>query len=141
MGQQPDTRRVRLALIGLGTVGRLLLGLFAERKQLLLQRYGLEFSLHCIADSSGVAISETGFDLQAIVNHKFDGGSVSGLDGYIKDSTTGDALDQVQCDIVLEASPLNLESGEPGLSNARAALSRGLHLVLANKSPLALAMQ
>jgi homoserine dehydrogenase len=136
-----DTRQVRLALIGLGTVGRLLLGLLVERKELIQQRYGLGFGLHCVADSSGIAVSDAGFDMEAVVEHKSRGGSVSGLDGFMKDSTTGDAFDRVRCDIVLEASPLDLESGDPGLSNARAALSRGLHLVLANKSPLALAMQ
>ena len=136
-----EIRHVRLALIGLGTVGRLLLELFIDRKQALKDRYGLEFSLHCVADSSGIAVSDAGFDMQAIIEHKAAGGKVSGLDGFFENGDTGNALDQVQCDILLEASPLDLESGDPGLSNARAALSRGLHLVLANKSPLALAQQ
>ena len=136
-----DTKRVRLALIGLGTVGRLLLSLLVARKERLRDRYGLEFSLHLVADSTGVAVSESSFNMETIVDHKSAGGSVSGLEGYLQDATTGDALDRVACDIVLEASPLDLESGDPGLSNAKAALSRGLHLVLANKSPLALAMQ
>ena len=136
-----EVRTVRLALVGLGTVGRLLLGLIDERKDQLRRRYGLAFSLHCVADSSGIAISEAGYDLALVVAHKAAGGSVSGLDGYLPDQALGDALDKVPCDIVLEASPLNLESGDPGLANARATLSRGIHLVLANKSPLALAMR
>ena len=41
-----EPQRIRLALIGLGTVGRLLLGLLIERKQALRDQYGLEFSLH-----------------------------------------------------------------------------------------------
>jgi homoserine dehydrogenase len=138
-GSRPT--QVRLGLIGLGTVGRLLLGLFIDRKEALRDRYGLEFSLHCIADSSGVAVSETGFDMKAVIDHKAAGGKVAGLDGFIEKGNPGDALDQVHCNILLEASPLNLETGDPGLSNARSALSRGLHLVLANKSPLALAQQ
>lgn len=136
-----DGRQIRLALIGLGTVGRLLLGLIDERKAKLEDRYGLRFSVHCVADSSGFAISEPGFDPASIVRHKADGGSVSGLDGFMNGYTLGDALDSVHCDIALEASPLDLDSGDPGLANARMALSRGVHLVLANKSPLALAMQ
>jgi homoserine dehydrogenase len=41
--------------------------------------------------------------------------------------------------MLLEASPLNLDTGEPGLSYCRTALDHGLHLVLANKGPLVLA--
>jgi homoserine dehydrogenase len=41
--------------------------------------------------------------------------------------------------MLLEASPLDLDTGEPGVSNCRTALDHGLHLVLANKGPLVLA--
>ena len=39
---------------------------------------------------------------------------------------------------LLEATPVNLTDGEPGLSVVRAALTVGVHVVLANKAPLAL---
>ena len=53
--------------------------------------------------------------------------------------TLGVALDIIRCEILLEASPVNLNTGNPGLSNCRTTLEHGLHLVLANKAPLALA--
>jgi homoserine dehydrogenase len=42
-------------------------------------------------------------------------------------------------DLLFEASPVNLQTGEPGLGAVRAALSRGAAAVLANKAPLVLA--
>jgi homoserine dehydrogenase len=42
-------------------------------------------------------------------------------------------------DLVLEASPVNLKTGEPGLSVARTSLQRGVPVVLANKGPLVMA--
>jgi homoserine dehydrogenase len=42
-------------------------------------------------------------------------------------------------DLLLEASPVSLEDGEPGLSCIRTALSRGMHVVTPNKGPLVLA--
>jgi homoserine dehydrogenase len=52
------------------------------------------------------------------------------------------ALEMVQsteADLILEASPANLKDGQPGLSCIEAALSRGMHVVTANKAPLVLA--
>jgi hypothetical protein len=55
--------------------------------------------------------------------------------------TALDLLRQAEADVLLEASPLDLETGQPGLSCIRAALSRGMHVVTANKGPLVLAYQ
>jgi homoserine dehydrogenase len=50
-------------------------------------------------------------------------------------------LDAVPADVLLEATPVNLRHGQPGLDTTRAALRRGMPVVLANKGPLALAFQ
>lgn len=132
-------KKVRLALVGVGNVGRRLLDLVNERRNLLATRYGLEFSVNCVADSGGVIAAEDGFNVEALVAHKKAGGAVSGFAAGAVATTLEDALDNVACEILLEASPLDLETGNPGLANSRIALTRGMHLVLANKSPLALA--
>jgi homoserine dehydrogenase len=44
-----------------------------------------------------------------------------------------------EADLLLEASPGNLKDGQPGLGCMEAALSRGMHVVAANKAPLVLA--
>jgi homoserine dehydrogenase len=48
-------------------------------------------------------------------------------------------IGECAADLLLEATPVNLADGEPGLGTVRAALGRGMHVVLANKGPLALA--
>ncbi len=63
-------KRVRLALVGLGNVGRRFLRLLLENDDTLQEKYGLAFSLHCVVDSSGVAVSEDGFDLARLLKHK-----------------------------------------------------------------------
>jgi homoserine dehydrogenase len=45
----------------------------------------------------------------------------------------------VEADLLLEASPVNLQDGQPGLACIEAALSRGMDVVTANKAPLVLA--
>jgi len=132
-------KRVGLALVGLGNVGRRFLRLLIERDDTLREKYGLAFSVHCVVDSSGVAVSDDGFDLAHLLEHKGCGLKLRELREFDEGLTLAVALDSVQCDILLEASPVDLNTGNPGLSNCRTALDHGLHLVLANKAPLALA--
>ena len=131
-------KRVGLALVGLGNVGRRVLALLVEHEDKLNEKYGLAFSVHCVADSSGVAVSEDGFDLARLVAHKLAGSKLRELPEFREGLGVAGALDSVPCDILLEASPVDLDTGEPGVSNCRTALEHGLHLVLANKGPLAL---
>jgi len=48
-------------------------------------------------------------------------------------------VETTQADLLLEASPVNLQDGNPGLACIEAALVRGMHVVTANKAPLVLA--
>ena len=132
-------KRVGLTLVGLGNVGRRFLRLLIEHDDTLREKYGLAFSVYCVVDSSGVAVSDDGFDLAHLLEHKGCGLKLRELRGFDEGLTLAVALDSVQCDILLEASPVDLNTGNPGLSNCRIALDHGLHLVLANKAPLALA--
>ena len=132
-------KKVRLALVGLGNVGRRFLRLLIEHDDSLREKYGVAFSVHCVVDSSGVAASDDGFDLNRLVEHKLSGLKLRELPEFREDLALAGALDSVPCEILLESSPLNLDTGEPGLSNCRTGLEHSLHLVLANKAPLALA--
>jgi len=132
-------KRVGLALVGLGNVGRRFLRLLIERNDTLREKYGLVFSVHCVVDSSGVAVSDDGFDLPSLLEHKVCGLKLRELREFDEGLTLAVALDRVQCEILLEASPVDLNTENPGLSNCRTGLEHGLHLVLANKAPLALA--
>ncbi len=136
---ESQVKRVRLALVGLGNVGRRFLRHLIERDDTLSEKYDLAFSVHCVVDSSGVAVSDDGFDLNRLLEHKARGLKLCELPEFCEGLALAGALDRFPCEILLEASPLDLDTGDPGLSNCRTALEHGLHLVLANKGPLALA--
>jgi homoserine dehydrogenase len=46
-------------------------------------------------------------------------------------------LDRAQPDVAIETTPLNPVDGEPAISHIRAAFGRGLHVITANKGPIA----
>lgn len=137
------TKTLNTALIGLGNVGRSFLTILESKGERIAAQYGLAFRLTCVADSSGVAVQPGGFDPATLRQWKESGGRVSGLDGYLPGLTPAEAisgaLQEAPLDLLLEASPVNLQTGEPGLGAVRAALRRGAAAVLANKAPLVLA--
>jgi homoserine dehydrogenase len=135
-----QTKTVRVALCGLGNVGRNLARILHTQHRLLRERHGLSIMLVGVADSTGAAINAAGLDAEAIFETKAARKPIGSLALFGKPGLSALEMTQsVDADIVCEATPVDLKTGQPGLDIARTALQRGMHLVLANKGPLALA--
>jgi homoserine dehydrogenase len=131
---------VRLILAGLGNVGRSFLRVLDSQATLLRQRYGLECTVVGAADSAGAALDPGGLDRGAVLAVKQGGGSVGSLPVVGYPGMSGlDLVQSLSADAVLESTPVDLRTGQPGLDITRAALRNGVAVVLANKGPLALA--
>ncbi len=135
-----ESEQVRIALVGLGNVGRRVLSILDDRRSLYRERFGLEFVLAGVADSRGAAWSPDGMDIRRVLALKVAGGSAADYIGLGQKGVSGlEMLGHVSADVLVEASPVNLSDGEPAMSHVRLALERGMHVVTANKGPLALA--
>jgi homoserine dehydrogenase len=134
-------KQVRVALIGVGNVGKAFLQLMVEKATLLADKYGLELVLTAAADSSGGVVNRGGIDSGALLAHKRGANAVVSFAGAHPVGSAPEAVANVEHDLLLEASPVNLKTGEPGLSCVRAALDNGVGVVLANKAPLVLAFR
>ena len=122
---------------GLGNINRSLLKILERKEEQLKRSFGLEFRIVGVADSSGSAVTSRGFDVARRRAFKERGGRIADLPEGTGDSIT-DVVGRIEADLIMEASPVDLESGRPGLQVTRTALSRGVHVVLANKAPLVL---
>jgi homoserine dehydrogenase len=132
----------RLLLSGLGNVGRSFLEILQSQETLLRERYGVAFRVVGAADSGGAAINDSGLDIAALIDAKQRRASVATLPSVGRAGMSGlELVKTVEADVLLEATPVNLQTGQPGLDTIRAALERGVHAVLANKAPLVLAYQ
>lgn len=109
---------MRIALIGYGGVGRALLPLLhRERRNFPFRITGIHTLRH------GTAYAAEG---------------VRGVPEFgPRAETIEDFLARAAADIAVELTTLNPATGEPALSHIRAALTRGMHVVTANKGPLA----
>jgi len=131
----------RLLLVGLGNVGRSFLRILQTQESLLAERYGVAFRVVGAADSGGIAAAPGGLDPAVVLAAKERGKSVATLAGGRPGAPALELVEGVAADALLEATPVDLQTGQPGLDVTRAALRRGLPVVLANKGPLALAYQ
>jgi homoserine dehydrogenase len=131
---------MRLVLVGLGNVGRSFLRVLDSQARLLRERHGAEFIVVGAADSAGAALDPAGLDQSAILAVKDGGGSVGALPAAGHPGMSGlDLVRSLPADAVLESTPVDLRTGQPGLDIVRGALRQGTPVVLANKGPLALA--
>ena len=132
----------RLILTGLGNVGRNFLRILQTQADVLRDRYGVQFIVVGAADSTGAAVNPNGINIADAFNLKQNRQPIAALPSAGRLGMTGLQLVQtLEADCVLEATPVNLQHGQPGLDIARTALQRNMNCVLANKGPLALAYQ
>jgi homoserine dehydrogenase len=132
-------RTSRLALIGIGNVGRRFLQIVVQKQDSLRSRLGLELTLVAAADSSGAIACEDGLDIAQVIALKNAGQGVAAYPGPgINGLSSPDAMQRGRADLLVEVSPTSLRTGEPGLSNITWALEHGLDVVTANTGPLVL---
>jgi homoserine dehydrogenase len=133
-------REIRYTLVGLGNIGRNLLDVLVHRQAAVEADYGLRFVLVGAADSSGAAVDPAGLDIAGLRDIKLARRGVATYPGAGRPGMTAlEMLNAAPAEMMVDASPTNLQDGEPGASCTRYALSSGQHVVAANKGPLVLA--
>jgi homoserine dehydrogenase len=129
-------KTVRLALVGLGNVGQAFLDLMVAKADMLANRYDLALVLTGVADSSAAALDAGRLSPTALRAHKGAGKPLHSFPGSTPGMSAPEMMAEVEANVLLEASAVNLKTGQPGLDCARIAIRRGMDVVLANKGPL-----
>ncbi|MFM2032977.1 MAG: hypothetical protein RLZZ297_1742 [Chloroflexota bacterium] len=133
------TRTLRLIIAGLGNVNLNLLRIIKSQRDLLAHNYHLDLRVVAVCDSSGGISAAGGLDIDLLIATKEARRGVATLPGGSAALVAQRLVETVDADAFVEATPVNLQTAEPGLSAVRTALQRGMHAILANKGPLALA--
>ncbi len=109
---------MRVALVGYGNVGRAFARLLVKKRSSFPFRIvGIHTARH------GTAIDPKGLPIEPHFGPPA--------------ATIEEFLDQAQPEVMIEISPLNPVNGEPAISHIRAAFARRIHVITANKGPLA----
>jgi len=138
--QRPALRRVRLALVGFGAVGRRFAELLLGRYGKVLRAAGLEVVVTGIATGRhGLAVAPGGLPLRRALSLVRAGRPLGALHRGAPLASTHAFVAAVPADVLVELSPLDPRTGQPATDTCAAALRRGLHVVTANKGPVAFA--
>ncbi|ODS42256.1 MAG: homoserine dehydrogenase [Candidatus Altiarchaeales archaeon IMC4] len=124
---------VRLTIVGFGAIGRGFAKVLCEKHAFIAKNHGVNLRVSAICEVNGCLVNERGIDIGSALKPK----NIS-LHKDFRDSKTIDVIKNVDADIVLELTPGNIKTGQPGIAHMLAALSSGKHVVTSNKAPLAL---
>jgi homoserine dehydrogenase len=132
---------MRIILVGWGVVGQSFAKIIAQRKKELAKKYGFRPRIVAIVDKQGAAINPKGLDLEEMLALKKEKGTVAASSQYGRpDMTALEGIESVEAEAMVEVTPTNIETAEPGLSYIKTAFRTGKHVVTTNKGPLALAL-
>lgn len=133
---------MKIALIGFGNVGQGLAQILRDRSGALAAEQDFRPRLVAIATRSrGTLVNPNGLDPAALLTAMAAGGldrypDAPGLD---RSWNAARIARDLEADVLVEASPSDLQTGGPALGLCRAAFASGKHVVLANKGPVAVA--
>jgi homoserine dehydrogenase len=123
-----------LCFLGYGNVNRSLAELLLDREQELRERHGTSFRITGIASRSlGWIANAEGLDPGEVAAQPPSG--ANSQDRHSQ-SDVRSWLAAAKCDVLFEATSLNVESGRPAVDHIRAALEHGAHAITANKGPI-----
>ncbi|AIC14723.1 homoserine dehydrogenase [Nitrososphaera viennensis] len=130
---------MRVILVGFGVVGQSFAKLLLSRSADLYSQHGIKPRIVACVDNRGSAVSPAGLDLERLLAAKKAKGTVG---AYEKKSAKFDPLqviENVEAEVVIECTPTDLSTGEPGTSHIISAMRTGKNVISINKGPLALA--
>ena len=129
-----------LAFIGFGTVGQGLAEILLEKRALLKQRYGFDYSVVAISDMlKGSVYKEEGLELEKILALVKEKGKIDDYPTGIKGWDSIKTIRDTNAEIIIEVTYTDIKTGEPAITHIKTALSNKKHVVTTNKGPIALA--
>lgn len=132
---------MNIALIGCGGVGKAFIKLLQEKERYLMNQ-GLNISLKYVIGSKGGVYNPQGIDKEDLLKFmalekditKYPKGGINKL-------SIDDIIDNKDVDMLIELTPTNKETGEPGMTHITKALDNGISVVTGNKGPIMLAYE
>lgn len=127
---------INIVLTGFGNVGKAFFRLIADKKVLCRNRYGLDLHLKAVFRSKEAYFSGRRSDLTEITEIMATG--TADHPDWTTKLSLDEVLTELKSGVLVECTPTNIETGEPGLSHIGQALGRNWHIAAASKGALVL---
>lgn len=132
---------MKIIMIGFGLVGQGLAQILRDKADELRSRQGFTARIvGVVTASKGNLYHADGLDIDGLLRAAESGSFASyPEDNQLRrDLEARQLIKRAEADVLVEVSPTDLQTAQPALDYCRLALKSGLHLVLANKGPVAL---
>jgi homoserine dehydrogenase len=117
----------RIALVGFGHVGKAFARLLLSKEAVLHDRYAFDWRVTAILTAQhGFGVDDAGLDLPTCLSQP-----------SLPERGLPPSIGDLPADVMVEVTPLNASDGQPALDHMREALRGGMHVVTANKGPIA----
>jgi len=127
-------REIRLAIVGLGTVGRWLAEAIHRRREWLADDCGASISIVSVASRrEGFIHRAGGLDVPTLFDLSASGRPLAAYPGVCRWESALEGLAETDTDVLAEASNTDPREPEPALSHIRQALARGTHVITSSK--------
>lgn len=130
---------MRLVFFGFGTVAQGLAELLIEKKDLLLNRYGIYYDVVGIYDiNKGICIDQEGISLEKALELTAGSQSLNALNKAENIEDPVEFLNTVKAEVLLEATYTDIKTAEPATTFIKTAMENRMDVITTNKGPIAL---
>ena len=134
--------KLKLALIGFGTVGQGLCEILLQKSEELDTKYDFNWEIVSVCDTQkGSVFSNQSLNVRQLLELVKNEGSIENYSSNKEIQTGFDALTTIQkcdADIICELTYTDIKTGQPAINFCKTALELGKNVVTSNKGPAAL---
>jgi len=131
-------KNLKIAIVGFGEIGQAFAQLLLDKGEDVKKRFDARLSVVCIATRSrGNVVDAWGIDLHEALDNIKEKGTLEGVTGYETRRTPMELIQNVEYDILVELTPMELTMSQDSYRYIETALKRGKHAITANKATVA----
>ena len=137
-GEVDHMKNLNVALVGFGSLGQSFARILLEKREQIEQEYETTVNVVAITTKTrGNLVDAWGIDLERVLNSIEETGVFPNQHKTVLHKTALDIAEAMDYDVLIEMTPLDMNSGHAATEHIKAALNRGKHVICANKGPLA----
>lgn len=128
---------IKLCLVGFGKSSREFCRILLEREEKIATLTGKKIKIVAVATKSrGNLVDPSGLDLKELLNMVERERNFDDHPSHVQ-LETADVIKVSGADVLIELSTLSIKDGQPALKHLETALDHSMHIITANKGPIA----
>jgi len=131
-------KEIKLCLAGFGAVSKRFCSLLQKKEEALASDFGVKVKISGVCSPSrGAMIDANGLSIEQLFQMENEYRHFDNSHPAYRNSDTLGMIGESGADVFVELTTLSIKDGEPAAGYITAAFAKGLHVITANKGPLA----